>query len=181
MSYLIGVQVAALTIGAVLGVGANGVVVECVLDVDDDGFWPDVPRRVPLALKVVSHFWDANGLPALANEAAVFAKLPFSDCVVHVYAQFMAVIPDTVTAVLPADMKRVSAATARVSRIVCIIHLIVTSRDPCAILVRRSWLVRLTARSRVDVSAVVQKSPRLAIGLLAWCTPPLSWHVHTRV
>ncbi len=90
-----------------LGVGANGVVLECTLTEADTALWPAVPRHQALALKVVSHFWDANGLPALANEAVVFAALPPDDCVVHAYAQFMAVIPDSVTALLPAEMKRV--------------------------------------------------------------------------
>lgn len=102
----------------VLGSGSNGVVLQCTLPVDAGAQFPEVPVDTPLALKVVSHFWDPAALDLLDCERIVYCNVPAHPNILRVYAQFIGNIPASLHTFLPADMLQVRfrPAAATVSR-----------------------------------------------------------------
>lgn len=111
---------AALSVRRALGSGSNGAVLQCELEGGPDPGFPDVPPRTPLAVKVVSHFWDEAALDLLSCERMVYTTLPPHENVVRVYAQFMGDITEAMLPLLPPAMAEVCPSPPRSLCHVCV-------------------------------------------------------------
>ncbi len=56
---------------------------------------------------------ECAGLTTLACESEVYSMLPHHKSIARVYAQFVALIPDSITGLLPPSMQRVRAVRAQ--------------------------------------------------------------------
>ncbi len=90
-----------------LGTGSNGIVVQCELPSHAASRFPSVPSETPLALKVVSHFWDPAALELLDCERDAYSNIVPHENIVRVFVEFTGPIPTSLHPFLPHDMLQV--------------------------------------------------------------------------
>lgn len=99
---------AALVATRLLGNGSNGAVLEVIMP-RDGGAFPgiidgDIPRDLPLALKVASHFWSEDAKKILACELRALRALPVHPHIIRLFGAFEAPIPPHLRPLLPPEM-----------------------------------------------------------------------------